>query len=253
MATSVATSGFGTLLKRGDGGVGAGTQASKTIGTVNQQLKILAKAAGTAGNSKTFGITVSGTASYAQTITANSVAIVSASTSGTATTTVAQAISNLYLDSTFTANFQATVGTGDGSGVLVAGASGVLSGGADGAEAFTTVAEIKNLTGPQRQQSIIEVTHMESPNAYREYIASLLDAGEVTYDMNFTNVTSQQNIIADLENRVTRNFQIVFVTAAGTVTYDFAALVTKFDHSFSMEAAIAAAVTMKVTGAITVS
>lgn len=253
MSTSVATSGFGTLFKRGDGGVGAGTQASKTIGTSNQQLKVLALLANAAGNSKTFGITVSGTASYSQVITANSVAIVSASTTGTATTTVAQAIASLYANSTFVANFQANTSSGDGSGVLVAGASGVLSGGANGTEAYTTVSEVKGTQGPQRQQAIIEVTHMESPSSYREYIASLLDAGEVTFNMNFTNVTSQTSVIADLENRVVRNFQIVFITAAATVTWTFAALVTRFENSFAMEAALDAAVTLKVTGPITVS
>ena len=254
MATSIATAAFPTLLKRGDGGVGAGTQASKTIGSTNSQLQVLAKLANAAGNSKTFGIVVNaGTVSYSQVITASSVLINSATSSGTATTKVGQAIASLYADATFLANFQANTSSGDGSGILVAGASAALAGGVDGAEVFSTISEVRNITGPARQQSLIEVTNMDSPNSYREYIASFLDAGNITCEVNYTNTTSQQGLISDLENRTKRNFQLVFVTAAGNVTYSFAAFVNKVDHSFQMAAAIVANVDLKITGPITVS
>lgn len=246
--TSSATSGFGVQVKRGDGGVGAGVQASKTIGTVNQQLKVLAKLAGTAGNSKTFGILVSGTASYSQVITANSVLITSASTSGTATTTVAQAISNLYLDATFDANFQATVGTGDGSGVLVAGASAALSGGSAGTEVFTTIAEVKSVGGPNMQSSIIDVTNMDSANNTREFITNLIDPGELTFAMNFLPTsTSQQGVMTDLRNRTRRNFQLIWTDSAPT-TCSLTGIVTGFQITNSMDAAMEANVSIKITG-----
>ena len=116
---SIAIPAIGTLLKRGDGGVGAGTKASKTLGTSNQLLKISAKTAGTAGNAKTFGIVVAGNnTAYSQVITANSVLINSATDgSAAATTNVLQAIANLYADATFQANFDASHLPGNGSGV----------------------------------------------------------------------------------------------------------------------------------------
>lgn len=253
MSASVATAAFPTVVTRGDGGVGAGTQASKTIGTSAQLLTVGARTAGAAGNSKTFGIVVAaGTVTYSQVITANSVLINSATTSGTATTKVATAMSNLIADNTFAANFFCST-TGDGSGVLVAGASAALTSGTDGAEVFASLAEIRNITGPTRQQTIIEVTNMDSVGNYREYISSFLDAGAVAFDMNFTNVTSQQALISDLENRVLRNFKLAFTTKAGTVTYAFAALVTKFENSFQMANQLLANVEFKVSGGITVS
>lgn len=254
MTASVATSAYPTKIKRGDGGVGAGAQAHKTIGATTHQLEIFAKAPGVAGNSKTFGIILdAGSVSYSQVVTANSVLINSATSSGTATTTVAQAISALYLDPIFVANFQATVASGDGSGILVAGASAALSGGSDGAEVFATISEVRNITGPQRQAATIEVTNMDSPDQYREYITSFLDAGAVTFDMNFTNVATQQSVISDLESRVKRNFELIFTTAAGDVTYSFAGFVTKFDNNFQMAQQILANVEIKITGPVTVS
>ena len=50
----VAYSAYGTVIKRGDGGATAATQASRTIGTSNQQIVLKAKTPGAAGNSKTF-------------------------------------------------------------------------------------------------------------------------------------------------------------------------------------------------------
>lgn len=252
MATSLATAGFGTLLKRGDGGVGAGTQASKTIGTSNQQLRVKARTAGTAGNSKTFGIVVSGNnTAYSQVITATSVLINSATDgAGNATTTVLGAIAQLALNTTFVDNFQADVGSGNGSGVLINGSAAVLSGGTDGTEVFTTISEVKSIGGPKLTQETIETTHMESPNSYKEYLASLLDAGEMSFDVNFTNVAAQTNVILDLENRTKRNFQLVFSTAAGNVTFSFAAFVTNFEFNFAIQEAISASVTLKITGPV---
>lgn len=245
-----ATSGFGCQLKRGDGGVGAGTQASKTIGTSNQQLRVLAKTAGAAGNSKTFGIVVSGNNTpFSIVVTAGSVLINSATDGGgSATTTVAQAISALYLDSTFVANFQATVSSGNGTGVLVAGAAGVLSGGADGTEIFTAIAEVKTISGPNMSSQVIDVTNMDSQNNTREFITSLIDPGEMTFSVNFLPaVAGQQALINDMKNRTRRNFQIVWTDTAGT-TWSFQGIVTSFGPNAAIEDALTASVTVKVTG-----
>lgn len=252
MTASTATSGMGTRLKRGDGGSGAGTQASKTFGSANQILVLKARIAGDEGNTKTASITVSGTASYSQTVSRTAVNIVSASTSGTATTKVGQAISSLYDDDTFKKYWEATVGAGDGSGVLVAGVSGALSGGADGTEVFTAVSEVRNISGPGRSMAPVEVTHMLSTDSYREFIAGLKDSGELSFDMNYINDASQASLFDDYEDRVTRNFQLVFETAAdGDVTFQMVGVVTKFEMNFQMEAAISAAVTLKITGPVT--
>lgn len=255
MTASLATSGYGTKIYRGDGGVGAATKATKTIGTSNQALTIKAKQAGSAGNSLQFGIVVGGVSTaFSIAFTPGVSVVITSATDGSsvATTTVDHAIEQLYATAGFSDTFDA-VTTGNGTGVLVAGAAGVLSGGAEGAEIFTTVAEISNLAGPKKNRSIIEVTHMESDGGYREYITSLVDAGEVTFDMNFTNVTSQQNLMGDFEDGTKSNYRIDFITKAGVKSIPFAALVTKFEHSFQLEKQLMASVTLKVTGPAVVS
>ena len=57
----------------------------------------------------------------------------------------------------------------------------------DGAspEVFTTIAEINSIDGPNLARETQEVTHMESPDQYREYIGGLLDGGEVSFEGNY--------------------------------------------------------------------
>lgn len=250
---SIAIPGIGTLLKRGDGGVGAGTKASKTIGTSNQQLKVLAKNAGTYGNSKQFGILVSGNnTTYSQAISSSSVVITSATDgSGLATTTVLQAIANLYADSTFDTYFDATVGTGNGSGVLVAGAAAALSGGAEGAEVFTLVPGVIDLGGPNRSRELIDVTSHDSPNLYREFIVGLKDGGSVSGELNYKPSDTQHlGMNSDFEDDILRNWTVTF---RDSTVVAFSAYVESFEITSAIDQQLKASFSLKVTGAISIT
>ena len=250
MATSVATSGFGTLIKIGDGGVGAGAQANVEWGSGNAKIRIKWGTAGTDGNGKNITVVVSGSSYVYTTLTSSEISITVPTTA-----TVAQVIANLEQQAVFDQYWAADFGAtpGDGSGTITARTVTATSGGTNGTEVFATIAEAKSISGPQRQQSLIEVTHMESPNYYREYLPSLLDAGEVTFDVNWTNIAAQVALITDLEARTKRNFKLVFIASTGTVTYSFSGYITNIEHNFQMEEAISASMTIKITSSVTVS
>jgi hypothetical protein len=252
MAATTGTAGYGCLLKRGDSGVGAGVKASKTIGASNAQLKILAKRAGTYGNTKTFGIVVSGTSTaYSQVITENSVLINSATDGGgLATTTVLQAIANLYQDATFDEFFDATPGSGTGASVLTAGASGVLSSGAAGTEVFSTVLEISGFSGPTNTRELIDATHTESTDGFREFIGGLKDGGEISFSGNFLPASEQQQgLFDDLLDTSPHNYQIWFTDVAVT-KWGFAGWVTQFAPNADVAGKLGFDCTIKVTGEI---
>ncbi len=255
MSVTRGTSGFGTLLKRGDGGVGAGTKASKTFGSANQMLKIFAKRAGVYGNFLTAGVVVAGVStSFSIVVTSTSV-LINAATDGSSLSisTVDHVIAALYANATFNQYFDATAGTGNGTGVIVAGSADVLAGGAAGAEVFTTIAEVTNLSGPTETLELIEATHMESPGARKEYIPSLLDSGEMTFDLNFLPGDANQNALRDDMNaRAKTNYQLVWTDLAST-TYAFAGYVTNHGKTSQINDKLSAAVTVKITGDITVT
>lgn len=251
--TIVAYSAYGTVLKRGDGGASAATKASRTIGTSNQQIILKAKTAGAAGNSKTCSIVVSGNnTAFAIAVTASNVTITSATDgSGLATTTVLQAIAALYEDATFNANWDATKGAGNGSGVLVAATSANLTGGADSAEVFTTIDGAKNISGPNFSLETIDVTHHTSGSAYREVVPSFKSGGEVAFDLIYDPADAQhEGLLTDFESRVLRNFQMI-LPDAGNMTYGFAAYVSGAEVQAPIDNALMLAVKLGITGAIT--
>lgn len=253
--TIVAYSAYGTVLKRGDGGATSATQASRTIGTSNQQIVLKAKTAGAAGNSKTCSILVSGNnTAFSISVSASNIVITSATDgSAVATTTVLQAIAALAENATFLANWEVTRGAGNGSGVLVAASSAALTGGADSAEVFTTIDGAKNITGPGFQLETIDVTHHTSGSAYRQVVPSFKSGGEVSFDLIYDPADTEaqhEGLLTDFESRVLRNFTMV-LPDLGNMTYGFAAYVAGAEVQAPIDNALMLAMKLAITGPVT--
>ena len=125
-----------------------------------------------------------------------------------------------------------------------------------GSENFTTIAEVTNISGPGFALETTEVTNHSSTGGWREYIATLLDAGEVSFDINFipTEATHSYSsgLIKDMVNKTKRNFKLVFPNA-GNTTWTFSAFVTSFEPAAATDAQLSASVTLKITGQPTLS
>ena len=253
MGLSQGSSGFGTLLQRGDGGVGAGAKASATLGTSNSQLIIRWGTAGTVGNGKTVEVVVSGTNTPLSVTVSQTAVVINVETDGAdaAASTVNDVIAALQSNATFDQYWEADDGVGDGTGILAAATETALATGTDGTEAFTTIAEVTNISGPEFQLETIEATHMESTDGFREYLASLRDSGEVSFDLNFLpGNANQKGLTDDLVAGVRRNFKIIWTDAAST-PFEFAGFVTSFSANAQIDDKLSASATIKVTGPIT--
>lgn len=248
MAISTATSGFGTLLKAGDGGVGAGVKAFVEWGTTTAKIRIRWKTAGTAGNGKNITVVVSG-ASYVYT-TLDSTAI---SITVPTTATVAQVIANLYQQANFALYWEADFGAtpGDGSGTITARTVTPTASGTDGTEVFTTIAEIKSLSGPNFQTAFAEVTHMESPDAVREFIPTLTDPGEISFTANFLPDNATHDAIrVDMLARTKRNFKMVMTDPATATTWSFSGYYSQLQLSTQIDAAGEVTIGIRITSTI---
>lgn len=111
------------------------------------------------------------------------------------------------------------------------------------------VAEVQNITGPGVTLGTAEVTHLSSPAAWREYIATLLDGGEVSFDLNFLPATHELDLLADMIGRILQDFTIEFTDVAVT-TWGFKAYVVKFTPTAPVEGKLAASCTLKVSGPV---
>ena len=140
----------------------------------------------------------------------------------------------------------ATTGTSGFGTLLKAGNGGSPT------ETFTTIAEIKSISGPQLSIEMIDATHMESPSSYREMKPSFKDGGEVTFDVNFLPANATHTALTtDFEAKTLRNFKITWPNTGATV-WSFSAYVTGFQPSAAIDDMLSASVTLKISGAVTI-
>ena len=123
----------------------------------------------------------------------------------------------------------------------------------DGAatEVFTTIAGVMDISGPTQSLGTQEVTPQTAPNSARVFIATLLDGGEVTFDINYepAGATHDQTtgLIKVQTDKTLNNFECVFPDAA-TTTWSFAAFVASFEPTAPVDGALTASVTLKISG-----
>ena len=119
--------------------------------------------------------------------------------------------------------------------------------------AGVTVPEVRSIEGPVLDAPFEDVTHMESPSGYREYIVTLRDPGEVTLTINFDpkNVV-HQNLLDDFVNNTLSAYTLAWA-GAGQPTWSFSAYVSRIAPSSPSDAARSAVVTLRVSGAVTFS
>ena len=91
------------------------------------------------------------------------------------------------------------------------------------------VAELNNIGGIEITSELADVTSHESAGAFREKIATLLNAGSVPMKGNFIagDADGQIGILTDLEARLPQDFKITFPLAIAA-TFEFSALVKKW-------------------------
>ena len=84
-------------------------------------------------------------------------------------------------------------------------------------ETFATIAEVRDIKGPNLKLNTKEVTNHSSTDGWKEYIGTLLEAGEISFDVNWLPADATQSfgagLVKDMVGRVKRNFQIVFPSA----------------------------------------
>ena len=128
-----------------------------------------------------------------------------------------------------------------------------------GPEAFTTVAEVLNISGPSISRDAVDVTTMDSPDQYREFIGGLLDGGEVTFDVVYDPVDPTIEPVAGLlselalvSGQAATNWQLVFSDPAST-TWAFPAIVTGIEPAESIDDKVMLSVTLKISGKVTLA
>lgn len=121
---------------------------------------------------------------------------------------------------------------------------------------YTTVAQVRDINGPNMSRDTIEVTTRDSAGQAREYLAGLLDNGEVTFDLVYDpddsthSASATGGLITLLAAGTSNNFRVSFADSTAT-TATFSGIVTGFEPTMPLNGAQTASATIKITGAIT--
>jgi predicted secreted protein len=122
-------------------------------------------------------------------------------------------------------------------------------------EAWTTVAEVRNITPPSFARDAQDATHTESTEGWREFIPGLKDAGEMSCELNLVPDSDTMDLIlAQFASDELTHVRILF--ADGTQTgpsptcssFTCSGVVTGFPLEAPMDDKMSATVTVKISG-----
>lgn len=122
---------------------------------------------------------------------------------------------------------------------------------------FTTIAEVKKVDFTGGKADTADVTNMDSTGAYREFLPTLLDAGELSFDGNYLGNAdiTQAELQSTFDSQILASWKIVLPTPPGESvsrgTWSFLAFVTSFDPSFPIDKESSFTAKLKITGART--
>lgn len=114
------------------------------------------------------------------------------------------------------------------------------------------VAELTSISGPSISMDTIDVSAhnagIGAADGYRDFVAGLIDGGEVSMEGNLTTVASAGYITSAMEDRTEKAIVITFPTAAGVSTWTFDGIVTAFSTEAPYDDKLSFSASIKVTG-----
>lgn len=114
----------------------------------------------------------------------------------------------------------------------------------------TTVAEVKDINGPEMTVDVVDVTNQDSPDNFEEIIPTLKHGGTSSFDLNFVpSDVTQTDLLGFLNARSLQSFTIT----VGAATVSFDGYVVKWGMKFPVANVAGAMVEIRVSGPVTIT
>lgn len=124
-------------------------------------------------------------------------------------------------------------------------------------EIFTQVAQVLSISGPGISRDTIDSTDADATNDWRTFIASYIDGGEVTLEVNLDldNAThgSPSGFLGDFADTTLRNYQVTFPDTSPVSVWAFTGKVTGTEPGNPHDGMSTMSITYKVTSQISFS
>ncbi len=116
-----------------------------------------------------------------------------------------------------------------------------------------TVAELTSISGPSVTMDTIDVSAhnagSEAGDVYRDFVAGLIDGGEVSMEGNLTTEAKANEITGHMESRDAQTVIITFPSDEGLAnTWTFEGIVTAFSTEAPYDDKLSFSASIKVTG-----
>ncbi|MBL3587736.1 hypothetical protein JMM61_20705 [Rhodovulum sulfidophilum] len=116
---------------------------------------------------------------------------------------------------------------------------------------FADLAEVNEITPPNQQADDIDVTHQKSPNKTREYIAGMIEPGDMTVSLNWIPGSATDMTIQTLKaSGARRQMRIAWNNG---VSWTFTGYIKGFEPSTTLGDKMTGTVTIKVAGSTEIS
>lgn len=120
---------------------------------------------------------------------------------------------------------------------------------------FTNLPEAKALAVPETEQDYQDVTTLDSPNGFREYIPGLKDAGEISIECGYTS-DAFETALGYQTNKTLVHFEVTLTPEPGVTggdVFEFTAFVNPSLQSNEVGAPIGFTLNLRVSGAPTMT
>lgn len=136
---------------------------------------------------------------------------------------------------------------------LFAKGTGLYVGNGASPEVFTKIANVKSISGPNYSVTVVDTTTHSTVGNFREKAAVLVDAGKVSFGVNFdpsdATLAPATGLFNDMSNLTERHFQLRFPPSDVLNTrMNFSAFVTSHPFNFPVDNVIEGTVEFDITG-----
>lgn len=120
---------------------------------------------------------------------------------------------------------------------------------------YTTIAEVKDINGPETSVDVVDVTNQDSPDNFEEIIPTLKRGGTTSFDVNFLPADPTQDstsgLLFYLNSRSLEAWQIIL---PGTgLSVQFSGYVVKWGPKFPVANVATASMDVRVSGPVIIA
>jgi len=114
----------------------------------------------------------------------------------------------------------------------------------------TAVAEVLSIGGPSQSRDMLDATSMDSEDQFKEFIGGLVDAGEVTLEMNFLLAnTEHKALMTDIYAAALTSWTLSWATVFGNAPkIVFDGWVSGVEATTPHDGKLTLSATIKITG-----